>query len=139
MPSGYTSFRFIVVKLFYTQELNQSVGEQSTEYQYNSELNSELNGDTIEVQIPEPEVESAVPPKRGRPRKQPLPDVIVFIQEQFQDSYSAEITGLLEKGVFEVINRATIPQGIYIFNSRFVNEVKNKGTNKAFEKSRLII
>ena len=65
IPSGYTSFRSIVVKLFYTQELDQSIGEQSPKHQYNSELNS----NTIEVQIPEPEVESAIPPKRGRPRK----------------------------------------------------------------------
>ena len=59
--------------------------------------------------MPEPEVESTIPPKRSRPRKQPLPNIIVFIQEQFQDLRSTEITGLLEKGVFKVINRATIP------------------------------
>jgi hypothetical protein len=32
-----------------------------------------------------------------------------------------------------------IPQGVYIFNSRFVNEIKHPSTNKAFEKSRLVI
>jgi len=28
-----------------------------------------------------------------------------------------------------------IPQGIQLFNLRFVNKIKNKGTNKAFKKS----
>jgi hypothetical protein len=32
-----------------------------------------------------------------------------------------------------------VPQGIRIFNSRFVDEVKNKGTDKAFMKSRLVV
>jgi hypothetical protein len=30
-------------------------------------------------------------------------------------------------------------KGVCIFNSRFVDEVKNKGTEKAFTKSRLVI
>jgi hypothetical protein len=32
-----------------------------------------------------------------------------------------------------------IPQGVRLFNSRFVDEIKNKGTDKAFEKSRLVV
>jgi len=32
-----------------------------------------------------------------------------------------------------------IPQGVRIFNSRFVDEIKNAGTDKAFEKSRLVV
>jgi len=32
-----------------------------------------------------------------------------------------------------------VPQGVYIFNLRFVNEIKHLGTNKAFKKLRLII
>jgi hypothetical protein len=32
-----------------------------------------------------------------------------------------------------------IPKGVCIFNSRFINEVKNKGTDKAFMKSRLVV
>ena len=38
-----------------------------------------------------------------------------------------------------VVNKADIPQGIRIFNSRFINKIKNSGTNKAYEKSRLVI
>jgi len=32
-----------------------------------------------------------------------------------------------------------ILQGVQLFNSRFVNKIKNKGTNKAFKKSQLVI
>ena len=32
-----------------------------------------------------------------------------------------------------------MPKGVRLFNSRFVDEIKNKGTDKAFEKSRLVV
>jgi len=32
-----------------------------------------------------------------------------------------------------------MPKGVRLFNSRFVDKIKNKETNKAFEKSRLIV
>jgi len=32
-----------------------------------------------------------------------------------------------------------VPQGVYIFNLRFINEIKHPGTNKAFKKLRLVI
>jgi len=44
---------------------------------------------------------------------------------------------LLEKGVFKVAN--DVLKGVRIFNSKFVDKVKNKGTKKAFTKSRLVI
>ena len=40
-------------------------------------------------------------------------------------------------GVFQLV--AQIPSGARLFNSRFVDEVKNPGTEKAFEKSRLVV
>ena len=58
---------------------------------------------------------------------------------QFTSSRHKEITGLLENGVFEVINPKDVPTNIRIFNSRFVDEIKNPGTDKAFEKSRLVV
>jgi len=44
---------------------------------------------------------------------------------------------LLKKGVFKVANN--ILKGVRIFNFKFVDKVKNKGTKKAFTKSRLVI
>ena len=75
---------------------------------------------------------------RGRPRKYPI---AVFLQEdeqyQYEDSRHKEVVGLLEKGVFEVAH--DVPDDARIFKARFVDEVKNKDTNKAYEKSRLVV
>ncbi|RFU35708.1 hypothetical protein B7463_g539, partial [Scytalidium lignicola] len=46
---------------------------------------------------------------------------------------------LLEKGVFEIANPQSMLNDICIFNTRFVDEIKNKETEKAFEKSRLVV
>lgn len=46
---------------------------------------------------------------------------------------------MIEKGVFQVVNLKDIPSDIQIFKSRFVDEIKNPGTDKAFEKSRLVV
>ncbi len=78
---------------------------------------------------------------RGRPRKHQQITILLTeadqTERQFQTSRQAEVLGLLEKGVFKVAH--IVPQGIRIFNSRFVNKVKNKGTDKAFIKSRLVV
>ncbi|OCK86928.1 uncharacterized protein K441DRAFT_597038, partial [Cenococcum geophilum 1.58] len=50
-----------------------------------------------------------------------------------------EINGLLKKGVFKFINIANVPKGVKIFNSQFINKIKNAGINKAFKKSRLVV
>jgi hypothetical protein len=55
------------------------------------------------------------------------------------DSRRKEINGLLEKGVFVVIIDSDVLQGVYIFNLRFVDEIKHLGTDKAFKKSRLVV
>jgi hypothetical protein len=67
--------------------------------------------------------------------------IIIFLQNdaKYEDSRQAKITSLLEKGIFEVILKFKVLRGLYIFNFRFVDEVKNKGTKKAFTKSRLVI
>ena len=38
-----------------------------------------------------------------------------------------------------VITERDVPQGVRIFNSRFIKEIKHPSTNKAFKKLRLII
>jgi hypothetical protein len=105
--------------------------------------------------------ELTIPPPtkhgQGRPRKNPMAeshltfidtpikepppaDILVLIQEAlFTDSQRKEINRLLEKGVFATIIVKDVLQGVYIFNSRFVNKIKHPGTNKAFKKSRLVI
>ena len=50
-----------------------------------------------------------------------------------------EILNLLKKGIFKIVLINDVLANIRIFNIRFVDEVKNKRTEKAFEKSRLVI
>ena len=57
----------------------------------------------------------------------------------FEGSRLDEVNGLIERGVFNPIPIQDVPAGVRIFNSRFVDEIKNKGTSEAFEKSRLVI
>lgn len=72
-----------------------------------------------------------------------LPDLTVFMTNeapiQFASSRQKELSGLLGNGVFDIVKIVDIPPGIRIFNSRFVDEVKNAGTSDAFEKSRLVV
>jgi hypothetical protein len=85
----------------------------------------------------------------------PDADIIVFIQGEepnlallivdelskspFAVSWRKELNSLLESGVFEVVDITDVLHGIRVFNSQFVDEIKNPGTDKAFEKSRLVI
>ena len=56
----------------------------------------------------------------------------------FQASRLNEINGLLEEGLFTVVPARET--GDYrVYGSRFVDEIKNAGQPKAYEKSRLVI
>jgi hypothetical protein len=152
LPNGNATFRSTSVKPFLTE----------------TPLDDTDLPDTQAEAIPEPFATAApvlpqtqpLPPVkrgRGRPRKHPIdngsPDITVFLLEpddepttpaapatpQFTASRQAEINGLLEKGVFEIAPITDVPAGARIFGARFVDEVKNKGTGKAFEKSRLVV
>lgn len=54
---------------------------------------------------------------------------------QYTTFRQKEITGLLEKGVCEIVTSKNIPSNARIFNLRFVNKIKNPGTDKVYEKS----
>ena len=47
--------------------------------------------------------------------------------------------GLIEKRMFIPVNKEEMSEDMRIFNSRFVNEVKNVDTNSTFEKFRLMM
>ena len=73
-------------------------------------------------------------------RQSPYADILVLVQETpFTDSRRKEINKLLKKGVFAVITERDVLQGVYIFNSRFINKIKHPSIDRAFEKSRLVI
>ena len=59
-----------------------------------------------------------------------ITDIFVFIQETlFTDSRRKKINGLLNKGVFTVVGKESVPKGTRIFNSRFVDEIKYSRTD----------
>ena len=87
-------------------------------------------------------------------RFQNLVDVTIFLQDNyllpsesapfpapdsFTKSCQKKINGLIEKGVFWVVSVSQMPRNTRIFNSRFINEVKNIGMAVAYEKSRLVV
>jgi hypothetical protein len=57
----------------------------------------------------------------------------------FIASRTKEIIELLEKEIFESINKDNVSINVRILSSRFVNEIKHSDIKKAFEKSRLMI
>jgi hypothetical protein len=151
LPHGNTTFRSTSVKP-YLIPANQIEGIEI------EPAGEEHSREPAEPSIETTENPASLPAKRtrGRPRKHQQITVQLAEAEQaeyqpeyqfnteagqaeyqFQASRQAEVLGLLEKGVFEVAHK--VPEGIRIFNSRFVNKVKNKGTDKAFMKLRLVV
>ena len=57
----------------------------------------------------------------------------------FHASRLKKLNELLEKEVFEIINIKDLSTEARVFGSRFVNQMKNEETEKAFEKSRFVI
>ena len=54
-------------------------------------------------------------------------------------SRKKEMIGLIEKRIFIFVNKKKMSERMRIFNSRFVNEMKNVDTNSTFEKSCLMM
>ena len=57
----------------------------------------------------------------------------------FQTFRLKKLNELFEKEIFEIINIKDLFIETRVFESRFVNQMKNEETEKAFEKSRLVI
>ena len=91
---------------------------------------------------------------RGRSRKQISGKNFIFTSDiyffsnankfapnhhPYVESRKKKMIELIEKRMFISINKKKMSEGMRIFNSRFVDEMKNVDTNSAFEKSRLIV
>jgi hypothetical protein len=88
--------------------------------------------------------EAPIPPRRsGRARKAKIWTKTTTTpppNADFTASRQKELNDLISQGVFDVVDDVNdIPVNIRIFGSRFVDEVKHVGTEKAFEKSRLVV
>ena len=57
----------------------------------------------------------------------------------FQTSRLKKLNELFKKEVFEIIHIDDLFTKTRVFENRFVNQIKNEETEKAFEKSRLVI
>ena len=77
--------------------------------------------------------------KQRTPPNEALTATMVAVQPNFTKSHQKEINGLLNSGVFSIATPSKIPQETRIFRSRFVDEIKHTDTEKAFEKSRLVV
>ncbi|RFU28958.1 hypothetical protein B7463_g7399, partial [Scytalidium lignicola] len=60
-------------------------------------------------------------------------------QEEPNESTIAVVPPPVLLGVFEIVDPQSVLNDICIFNARFVDEIKNKGIEKAFEKSCLVV
>ena len=63
----------------------------------------------------------------------------ISISTSFVKSRKKEINDLFEKNCFEIVSIFDVLHEVRIFNSRFVDEIKNIGTIDAYEKSRLVV
>jgi hypothetical protein len=154
LRSGPVSFRSTVVKPYLRSEsdLEPEVPQSMDATETQEPLNSAPAHRRSNRLRKQPEVQEPDQPtksyqlRRGpsRPGKNTVPaDVTVHLQNllepRFTNSRRTEVNGLLEKGVFAVVTEDSVPYNTRIFNSRFVDEIKHPGTDKAFEKSRLVV
>ena len=160
-------FRNTVIKLFFRNESKNVANVKKNEN--TDHVNEEIpeNENIEKISQPQDENEEAFfsnsspAPKRDRDRPRKLPlrfrdfetDISIFFQNDqllmqhmqdpapgpFVESRKKEINGLFEKGCFEIVSASDVFHGTRIFNSRFVDEIKNIGTIDAYEKSRLVM
>ena len=87
--------------------------------------------------------ENSEKPKRGKNEKTEKPtetkENLPKNTPTYEESRRKEIDGLFEKGAFAFVDISEVPEGTRIFGSRFVDEIKHPGTDRAYEKSRLVI
>ena len=156
LPSGPTKFRSTVIKPYLIENLDDDEKPPQPQAIPDPIPAPPNPSEAIRDPSPSPSAASSSEalqrrqPKRTRrlpTRYQNMADISIFLQQEkapapiptFIESRRKEINGLLDKGVFEVVSLCDVPKDIRIFNSRFVDEIKNIGTSQAFEKSRLVV
>ncbi len=145
LSSESTKFRSISIKSYYQDEKNHSDENLSSVDESNVIPSIEFSHQSDQATI-SAVLTALVKRERGRSRKFFTSTTYISfminissIDSLFTASRAKEIVELLKKGVFVSVNRDDVSIDIRIFNSRFVNEIKHSGTEKAFEKSRLVM
>ena len=161
LPSGPTQFRSTVIKSFTSEDSERPATctpkEPAPIPGESSDVHDITTDDTTDAKDDPPKTyESQQQPQRQNPVRQRqlpqryrAPDVTVYVNDSVHPNYTLqgtffksrqqEINGLLERGVFEIVDEKDVPETTRIFRTRFVDLIKNEGTNKAFEKSRLVV
>jgi hypothetical protein len=162
-----TKFRFILLKSYYQSDdhTNDELSLSSAESSIESSISSSVEL-SIELSI-ESSIESTAESQNNFEHFDLIIDFIVFIASIKRDrdqlrkfsasaanfifntaqsvvssfiaSRQKEIVDLLEKEIFISINKKDVSTDVQIFSFRFVNEIKDSGTEKTFEKFRLVI
>ena len=160
-------FRNIVVKPYLKNETRKNVTnekkidrENEISVNANPEKNFQINANSeknFQFQVEKTFLpNSSSTRNRDRSRKLPLKykndetDISIFSQNDSQNdqllqsalfvkSRRKEINDLFEKNCFEIVSTANLFREIRIFNSRFVDEIKNIDIANAYEKSRLMM
>jgi hypothetical protein len=65
--------------------------------------------------------------------------IVHIVLSQFAAFRQKKINDLIEKNVFQSVNKNDVSLDVRIFNSRFVDEIKHFNIDKTFEKSRLVM
>ena len=164
MSYEITDFRSTVVKPFFRDE-SENVADVKNENtdrvdeeiskKENTEKISQFQGEDEKAFFSNSSQAPEIPIKRDRGRSRKLSlryrdseaNISIFLQNDqhmqapnpFVESRKKEINELFEKGCFEIVSASDVPHGVKIFNSRFVDEIKNIGTIDAYEKSRLVM
>jgi hypothetical protein len=68
-----------------------------------------------------------------------LDSIVHIALFQFAAFRQKKIIDLIEKNVFQSINKNDVSLNVRIFNSRFVDKIKHFDTDKAYEKSQLVV
>ncbi|KAE8549025.1 hypothetical protein EYB25_007540 [Talaromyces marneffei] len=124
LPRGPTSFRTTVVKPY-----QEPIDEEDKIDPGEAIQDTTPKAVPPQTTLRTPVVE--IPPYRPETYVQATYEVL---EHQFTESQRKEINRLTEKGVFEAVDPKDVPLNIRIFNLQFVDEIKNPGTDKAFEK-----
>ncbi|KAI0996915.1 hypothetical protein K3495_g11268 [Podosphaera aphanis] len=160
MPYGPASFRSIVVKPYFSE--NQEHSQNNNNNKENNENNG--NTDPPESQTRRYPIRVRNPTERARESyfaNENSNSIFINSKEKidielshqlrakgiiktpgppFENSRKQEIDGLIARGVFELISwDRKLLDSVKIFKSRFVDEIKGKGTATPYEKSRLVI
>ena len=150
LPSGPTEFRSTTVKPYYhVKNDNDNIPMERSGYDDNQNVPTDQLSNTPPATAQDDSLQETPRNRPVRTRQPPtryqnVADVSIFLQDDsattpsFTESRRKEISGLLEKGVFEIVAISEVPKDARICGSRFVDEVKNIGTATAFEKSRLV-